>query len=144
MASSAPNCRSAQSQVRALRGLFASDGRERKVRVATSQHRTIRVAASTHSPSSLAKEQHRVYGDERPQLTPYSAGCGLEEIGDGLWRGWFSFYERGLFDERKGRLLPPSALAATPARPGRGKPSLHGVGPCPSTSTARALPLPNE
>ena len=40
MASSAPNCRSAQSQVRALRGLFASDGRERKVRVATSQHRT--------------------------------------------------------------------------------------------------------
>ena len=57
MALSAPNCRSAQSQVRALRGLFASDGREQKVRVATSQHRTIRVGAGTHSPSSLAKEQ---------------------------------------------------------------------------------------
>ena len=31
---------------------------------------------------------------------------GLEEIGDGLWRVWFSFYELGRFDEREGRLLP--------------------------------------
>ena len=56
---------------------------------------------------------------------------GLEEIGKWRWRVRFSFYELGLLDERKGRLLSPSALAATPARPGRepdaGRPpgSLH-------------------
>ena len=32
---------------------------------------------------------------------------GLEQIGDGLWRAWYSFYELGRLDERKGRLLPP-------------------------------------
>ncbi len=44
---------------------------------------------------------------------------GLEEIGEGLWRIWFSFYELGWLDERKGRLSPPSAPAATSARRGR-------------------------
>jgi len=32
---------------------------------------------------------------------------GLEQIGEGLWRVWYSFYELGRLDERKGRLLPP-------------------------------------
>ena len=31
---------------------------------------------------------------------------GLEQIGDGLWRVWFSFYELGELNEREGRLLP--------------------------------------
>ena len=32
---------------------------------------------------------------------------GLEEIGEGLWRVWFSFYKLGWLDERRGRLWPP-------------------------------------
>ena len=44
---------------------------------------------------------------------------GLEQIGEGLWRVWFSFYELGWLDERKGRLLPPAAPAAMAAHPGR-------------------------
>ena len=46
---------------------------------------------------------------------------GLEQIGEGLWRVWFSFYTLGLLDEREWRLLGPSALAVTPARPKAGE-----------------------
>ena len=48
---------------------------------------------------------------------------GLEEIGKWRWRVRFSFYELGLLEERKGRLLSPSAVAlrapSTRVPPGR-------------------------
>ena len=44
---------------------------------------------------------------------------GLEEIGEGLWRVWFSFYELGRLDERQGRLLPPASPGRTGARAGK-------------------------
>ena len=44
---------------------------------------------------------------------------GLEQIGERLWRVWFSFYELGWLDERQGRLSPPGPEGAG-ARPRRG------------------------
>ena len=41
---------------------------------------------------------------------------GLEQIGERLWRVWFSFYELGWLDERQGRLSPPGPEGAG-ARP---------------------------
>ena len=43
---------------------------------------------------------------------------GLEQIGERLWRVWFSFYELGWLDERQGRLSPPGPEGAG-ARPRR-------------------------
>lgn len=45
---------------------------------------------------------------------------GLEEIGDGLWRAWYSFYELGRLDERKQRLLPPPEPAGEDGSSGEG------------------------
>ena len=59
---------------------------------------------------------------------------GLEEIGAGLWRVRFSFYELGWLDERKGRLLP----AAAAVRPGRGPHSGRPPG------SLRPAPSPDE
>ena len=57
---------------------------------------------------------------------------GLEQIGDGLWRAWYSFYELGRLDERKGRLLPPPQ----PAGPARNRPRKA------TTSTRRSPEAP--
>ena len=43
---------------------------------------------------------------------------GLEQIEAGLWRAWYSFYELGRLDERKGRLLPPPQPAGDGASSG--------------------------
>ena len=52
---------------------------------------------------------------------------GLEQIGDGLWRVWFSFYELGELDEREGRLRPRPEPAgeggSSGAEPGLRSPS---------------------
>ena len=60
---------------------------------------------------------------------------GLEQIGERLWRVWFSFYELGWLDERQGRLSPPGPEGAG-ARPRRGPDSGRPAGslrPAPSS-----------
>ena len=73
---------------------------------------------------------------------------GLEQIGDGLWRAWYSFYELGRLDERKGRLLPPLRPAdggSSGEEPDSGRPRLPPPGPprtgCPWT---KVLPMPER
>ena len=60
---------------------------------------------------------------------------GLEEIGDGLWRVWFSFYELGRFDEREGRLLPRPEPVGEDGSSGEGPDSGR-----PRAPSARPLP----
>ena len=60
---------------------------------------------------------------------------GLEQIGERLWRVWFSFYELGWLDERQGRLSPPGPEGAG-ARPRRAPDSGRPAGslrPAPSS-----------
>ena len=45
---------------------------------------------------------------------------GLEPLADGVWRVWFSFYELGILDERKGRLGPAGDWVDESARSGEG------------------------
>ena len=63
---------------------------------------------------------------------------GLEQIGEGLWRVWFSFYELGWLDERQGRLLPPASPGGAGARPGREPVSARPAG------SLRPAPSPDE
>ena len=60
---------------------------------------------------------------------------GLEEIGDGLWRVWFLFYELGRFDEREGRLLPRPEPVGEDGSSGEGPDSGR-----PRAPSARPLP----
>jgi len=55
---------------------------------------------------------------------------GLEQIGDRLWRVWFSFYELGELDEREGRLRPRPEPAGEDGSSGAGPDS--GRPPAPS------------
>ncbi len=60
---------------------------------------------------------------------------GLEQIGERLWRVWFSFYELGWLDERQGRLSPPGPEGAG-ARPRRAPDAARPAGslrPVPSS-----------
>ena len=43
---------------------------------------------------------------------------GVEEIEEGVWRVWFSFYELGVFEERERRLRPSKGPAAGPSSGG--------------------------
>ena len=63
---------------------------------------------------------------------------GLEQIAEGLWRVWFSFYELGWLDERQGRLLPPAGPGGAGARPGREPDSGRPAG------SLRPAPSPDE
>ena len=67
---------------------------------------------------------------------------GLEEIGDGLWGAWYSFYELGRLDERKQRLLPPPEPAGEDGSsgegPGSGRPWAPSARPFPGR---KVLPI---
>jgi len=67
---------------------------------------------------------------------------GLEQIGDRLWRVWFSFYELGELDEREGRLRPRPEPAgedgSSGAGPDSGRPRAPSARPRPGR---KVLPM---
>ena len=69
---------------------------------------------------------------------------GLEEIGDGLWRAWYSFYELGRLDERKQRLPPPPEPAGEDGSSGEG-PAAATLRPAlPRTKSVAYVPVCSE